>query len=812
MKRLALIVFILTFMLASSVNAYQYEIKFFEYNDSSSPFDTYLPGFETDINCINQMQAKASMQGSSFSVTSSLYSPGSSSIGSGTITNQNSFTCKNIGYGYTSNKNGNVYEGYHSTTHTATSGNVSISSLYNCTSTGFWLNISINSTTDNTSYGYVVNRYSDFLASIQPNTTITPKINISNFNECVDITIDTSRYIRESATTTLAGTIDRQAQFFYPFNTTSGKIVYNFSTTVPYVTCSDNCVNTVTSQVYLFLVNMEDSSVQTLHAYSEDCSGGATIDDEMTGTINIEKDTLYSFVLVLNFDDQSGCSGATRSVTISEPEYVNYDVFMYRANYDCSEWSECDGTTQTRTCTDPAGIADPEIQFRTCGIGVIENATLGFEGFVRDDDMWKCSPSFSTFDPYYLNQTYRDSPLNWSVGENSYAKRDFLKMTTEWASEGSRSLKMWYIPPKNWEVILNTTGYPVDCGNTSGGTIPYVYQNVSNDTFEVSYNVTFPGENMILRYEVKGCEEQVLQHSEYYVYIPFTTIPITEVYPRLCYAGTCNGTPNSRYSVNLIDTTTGNSVFGYAKFRTASIYRPDQEIIDLSNLGLVAGREYTLVFSVYPENLDDVRGNCFYVDNVRYERIEEPLVETILGGSCSTQCIGDDLYEATLLQNGKCSVRVVSYGCAGDEINDALDSGNNVCEDANNLLRINPVTKLPETLYCPYGCSNGECNTETPTDPTEADDNLGNEALGFLQEPFTWAMIITLLSIIISAILMGRYNVKDAGYISLGVGLIVNIFFIVAEWTPFWWGIMLSAGLILLISNKVVNYSGLGGD
>lgn len=748
MKILALIpIFIL--ILAVNVSAFTYQTTY--YDDSVSgtsiqtdPVSLFSPSAST-IHLRQTLLFKINTT-STANYTANWLSPYGVVIGTYSGTLPYNSSCQYLGQATTTISSTEM-EGRNTLVHDAKSNPITTKNVYTVTSSNRYINIStVNEDSEN--YGnniyYVTGVYA---GSIPSSSDIMTNLNAGNYGDCKTLSVDRTTY---PETSTVAG---NQREFFYMlFNSTAGNVTVHVYT-------GDFSLG-VRATLYRF---SDSSAVDTI------TSAGVLTWDE---TFTLNPNTMYVI----------GVGGEHGSVTSMDNPYIHAIVDAGIPDYsDCTDWSECVNGYESRTCNDVNGYQPQSIEQRTCEPTVLENATLGFEAFVRDADIWKCSPSWDIFDPYYLNHTYRDSPLNWSIGENSFAKRDFLKMTTEWATEGSRSLKMWYIPPKNWEVMLNGTGYPYDCGNVTGGTVPYVYQNISNDTFSVSFDVTFPAENMLLRYNVKGCTEQVRQHSDVFMYYPFTDIPSAKIFNELCYANSCSGTPNSRYAINLIDTTTGLSVFGYAKFREASINRSDEDIIDLSNLGLIAGRVYTLVLTIYPENLDDSTGNCVYFDNIRYERIAEPFVTTFLGGSCETQCIGDDLYEATLLQNGECSVRMIEYACLGDDINEALNNGESVC-DGNTLLRINPLTKEPEEINCPNGCEDGACITEEQAADEEVTFDETMVALSSI--PFVLSLIIMLLCITAGILAKAGevilFGIGEFIFVCSAVGLL-SIFFAVGE-------------------------------
>lgn len=796
------------------VSANTYEIEFYNKNTSTSTISTFGLSFPTTESCEIRLSTSATLVGSSYDVGAVYYSPGSSNpIIFDTLTNQNNLTCKTLGVAEYGTSYNNIYEGKNILTYTGTSGYATISNKYTCETSNVFLNVSLRPYIQEDQYGNSAGRYRELVNS--PPETFAPEhlFGVDNHSYC-----NTELSIAEADDPfSAANTADRTISYYYPFNVSGGKLIYDVDTgnaTDKLIEVDPDSSVDITCVAKLSLVDYNTGSKIQLHRNTDAAAGGnlcELYDLNYGGIINFgsaDLDKKKALILEVGLVSSATVVG---TFEINEPPLVQLDVMAYHAEYECESWSDCDGISEYRLCEDPLDIADSIIESRTCSRGVLENATLGFEYFVREDDIYKCSPYWFFGQGYYLNQTYRDTPENWTIGENDCAKRDFLKMTEEWATEGSRSLKMWYIPPKQGEVILNSSGCASSCGNVTGGTLPYVYQNMSNTSFSINYNVTFPGENMLISFDVKGCPNQVMQHSSF---SPLTwgNTSIIQYWPDVCYANTCSGTPDSRYFFNILDTISGLSIFGTPYYDTASINLAETKEIDLSGLGLIAGREYTLTFAVYPENLDDRNGNCVYFDNVRYERTSEEFL-SVVGGVCESDCIGEDYYEAKVLSNGNCVLTKTPLGCLENTIRESMENGEDVCKsDGITLLKFNEKAGQHDEIECEYGCENGACSTEEiQGDPTTTSDTLGTDMLAFLGQPFTWALIITIISIILSALFLGLYGGMKDARIPMGIGLCVNIFFIVAEWTPFWWGVMISAGLIILISGKIADLSGMGG-
>ena len=475
-------------------------------------------------------------------------------------------TCSNLGYALKNYTTSAFAENRNTVTNDAAYFKAYTESGFTFTTSDRFLKLYGGNVTD--SENHLVNRYqcvNCFGDSVLGATNITPYFNSETIGRCNLLHVEKADYQYVS------GGIDDL--FVYTlFNSTTGNITYS-SRFYP-----TNALDNRFHIIYPF----DSPNNPTTLCNTENCSGNTLLD----------ANRLYVYAV-----------GGTPAIGTARTHDINLTIDLAIADYVCGDWSDCDEEgLYTRVCIDSNGIQPDRVDSEPCSIIVLENATLGFEEFVRVDDVWKCTPTWFLGCGYELNTTLRDTPLNWTIGENSFAKRDFLKMTEEWATEGSRSLKMWYIPPKRGEVIINSTGYPTSCGNATGGTVPYLSQNISNTTFRLSFNVTFPAENMLISFDTKGCENNVLQHSALLDEGFIFNVTFCE---QRCYARRCDDVPDSRYVFNILDTVTGLSVMGSPYFDRASTIIADTVTIDLSNLGLIVGRSYTLVFAVYPENLND---------------------------------------------------------------------------------------------------------------------------------------------------------------------------------------------------------------
>lgn len=701
----------------ANVGAYTYQVPFYTFNDTPSPLRVYGLGMNTTKSCKTQLEAISSLSGADFSATSTFYSPDGVNIGSLSLTHQNSFTCRTLGNPSTTSSLNNIYEGYVYLLHTATAGNTTLTTTHSCTTSDYYFNISVNTTAYADSYGSVPNRFGEDLNTLVSNSSVLDNIYKSNYYNC-ESDVKPSSYITDSGSTTLVVNLDDEIVLYYPFNSSAGKIIYSFNSTQPVVQCAEVCVSTaIIGEAYLFLVDVEEETSVLLHSNTVNCAGSASIAGRYSGILPaLEKDKLYAFVYILRFDDDHlACGGASRSYTLREPETFDIDVFVYRpVEWVCTDWSDCIGGLKTRTCTDPDGIADPEIESEICEIIELENYTLGFEDYYTENFVHRCYADWQiTTGCFYLMENVSvDRPKDWIVVDPAIGKQYFLSMTSEWATEGTRSVKLWFIPPKDGEPTDPTNPVPAfRCGNISTGKIPQIYRGI-NDSFFISKNITFPATNMMLTFDTKKCDEQVRQHYG------LQTLFGIQLCPEQCYAQNCSTEPLGRYYFNIIDTNTSQSLLVNPYFDTATADTETMQF-DLSDLGIITGRIYNIVFAVYPENLHDTRGNCVMFDNVRYAVTQTPISELL--PECKSTCIGYDYYEAILLSNGKCLpiIHENHPNCLPAKLKEAREKREPYCFDNVTLYFYNNKTAKYDSVTCEFGCKDGKCLTEEEAEEIE---------------------------------------------------------------------------------------------
>ena len=495
-----------------------------------------------------------------------------------------------------------------------------------------------------------------------------------------------------------------------PFNSmASGQV--NVSITTREYSTSAQCIGT--NQTYqLYLWDTVTNSTTDL---------GRSV--PYTGILTLQPEREYWLLLGSN---RCGQKVGIETCTV---DYVNttfnISVWAYEPVWDCTDWSECVGTVQSRVCIDPAGRVAAKIEYRTCALGVLENATLGFESYegvpatICKGEWNVFAQNYGVFSGYACSHTPINitvsRPVNWTVtGDSLYFNRYFMDFTSEWATEGSRSLKMWTIPPKEAEVDWD--GSAVWCTNITRTNFPIIENLFSNDTMRANFNVTFPATNMRLTFDALKCDNVVQQHGALkLINITWGPVPLIDVTacPELCYASSCSNIPTGQFYYDLVDVNS-NSLLGTTQFIDMDVIQPTGRKatieLDLTNAGIEVGTNYTLSFAVFTQQQLDTNGNCIMLDNVRYDVLEESFL-SILNGVCESRCVGDDYYQATSTSTGLCIVKKLKYSdvCQPSEFEDDILNNSDYCKDSTTLRHYNRLIRDYEELDCETVCEDAHC-------------------------------------------------------------------------------------------------------
>ncbi len=533
-------------------------------------------------------------------------------------------------------------------------------------------------------------------------------------------------------------------QYYFPFNTSSGTIHYSLKANVT------NCNTPSRWRLY----PLDNSSAITTICDS---------DSVCSGTWNLPENEIW---VISQYWDFCGAGG----LTFYAPE-INLSVFVYKPAWVCGDWSDCVDGYEHRVCTDPLGKVPDRLEYRVCVPVELQNLTLGFEDYYTETDVMVCIPTSFTSCTASDVSINVDRPLNWSIVETAN-KQYFLSMTEDWASEGSRSLKMWYIPPAENEI--KATG--VGCIDLDQGRFPQIYRGI-NDSFFISQNITFPASNMALSFDIVRCPENVQSYGQ-----RATLFGIVNC-PEKCY-GNCSEYPLGKYLFDLIDIDNLRSVLPAGSYFDSAGIFPTSRYFDLSGLGLVPNKTYNVVFAVWPDSVNDNRGYCIMFDNVRYAVLRDPV-------SCVSECRNSEFWEANIV-NGSCVFKITenSFNCLDSDEQDLVSECLPYCDG---------TTYYYPTDYC-VPEQNADYNSienyplcieeqeeqeeaETLTDPMNVTEiietgELPEWAEALIYTPLMWIIIISLfISGLVAKFTRWEFGVVALVLVLIALGLLFPITF-----------------------------------
>ena len=770
---------------------------------------------------------------STFDSTVTWYSPANNVIGSGSNDDISNTTCRFYGFSNTEpvtinrNLTSSFYESKYDFTNSADSGYITTSARYQCTSPQTWTNFSISEEVQGTGYCLFSSR-SNNNADRHSNWV---DVLSQYFDEC-DSLLERWEFAKDSCdgdmSRTTAGLMTQQ--YVYPFNTSSGIVrikVRGLSTWTggaAFTSCT----------VYTDIIDTFDETVTNIDTQSDAAVNTCDFDDVIyTGTLKEDRTNLIAVTFVVQ-------KSVGYTAGFDAPD-IDFEIFTYRGNFECGQWSECQDGSQYRVCIDQNGIAPPRSETRTCIIGILENATLGFEDFesvtvTRCESDWNIG-SYAIGELTGLQQCRyipvndtKDRPKNWTIiGDAATFNRDFMDMSTDWASQGSRSLRMWSIPPKQNEITLDSV-LGLTCINTSSSDFPEIQNIISNTSLSANFNVTFPASNMRLRFDVRKCNGQVVQSYDKTAFnYSILGVPIFQdiVCPKQCYASSCEEIPQSTFKFDVFDEDL-NSIFGSTDFINIDANPPKAETheYDLTGLGIIPGKNYTISIATFLQNTFDTRGNCILIDNIRYDVLDESFI-SILGGVCESRCDpsgSGDFFVATKLPSGGCKIRKIigSQACINSEDAQKINAGGCYCIDTSTLRCLNNFTGLTEDITCDYGCYNDACLTEEDVEEAETGSSVpitGTEqalnTFSFIWSPIFLYMIF---SMIISGLLAGGVNkITNGGggtFQMFGISMLIMVLIGTLPTIgiiPIWVSILVAAVISLLIAKMLKESSFIGG-
>ncbi len=617
---------------------------------------------------------------------------------------------------------------------------------------------------------------------------------IAEYNRCGDL----SGWIDISCNSSFAsgGANDVTIQYIYPFNSSStGTIGYDFSTST-FIAGS-----AVTPSMYIDIIDTVSQTNTTIHSEVGALQSSRTF-AAFSGSSSLTPRNTHLFVITYQILD----NGIAFSSTINPP-IINLSIFTFAPDYVCGDFGPCINGSQSQVCVDSLGIAPDEIRTRSCFDVPSETITLGFEESISPifgPEIYICQKDWTIFGCNdVLDIISAAFPVNWTVSADAdiftgVFRQNYIRISPDTATEGTKSLQMNYIPPKPSEPVNNGTGGTV-CGNKTIGDFPFVSTGF-NETMFVARNISFPSPFIQFRLDVRKCQNQILQYD-------YTGDFLGINCGTRCYAPNCTGEPKGSYAVGLLDLAPFQSVLD---FTDTAMNSWKEVIIDISNVGITPNHNYTLVLLVNPSNQFDPEAHCVYIDDFRVT-----ITETALP-ACETFCDGFNLLLASSTGD-VCSFQVIqnSPACAPDQSTaEAFEDFQPVCI-GTSLHFFNNVTGLWDQTENSDLCIeqiSQAVNESKITEPLGDAETWVNWIL-FLVSPI---FIYFFISIAISGA-VGRLTEKWEPFgvtfaFLIFVGMLITLPGSSATIIPLWVGVAMISVISLLMAATIKNFgSGSGG-
>ncbi|MEM4711309.1 MAG: hypothetical protein QXL18_05165 [Candidatus Woesearchaeota archaeon] len=456
--------------------------------------------------------------------------------------------------------------------------------------------------------------------------------------------------------------------FFYPFNSGSG--IVNIS-------IYDYYVNN--NQFKYYLIKQSDGETIILDLNQQNIN--------KTYQITLEKNTNYFFVKSIMFYSFPYYGGNYSAPNIT----IHIDTIF--PEWLCGEWGECINGIKSRVCIDKKGIYPNTTEFESCYVYPKERIVLGFEDSYTD---------YVFYPRTYIGTTYPfcigcccgsdvkpvELPKDWYMTSNQKVKDlytgkvgyqfDVLKITTETSYEGTKSLKMWDLPPQTdiittYNCSLNMETNITECEYTYCENMTSVYipelGRMFNETLFLQKNITLPSQYMSISLKAKKC-----QYPEY------KKPAFLLCNAQTCYTSSesCSENVSGIVSVILKETDTSKTILSVSS-DVNSAY--NWEIKEYQIDSLNPNTTYTLYLGIVPKyGYADSNYYCVYIDDLSIDIRDTKI-------SCVSECDGLTRYERTCKQynqKGECILceQVIienSYLCANENVKDKIINCQSYC-------------------------------------------------------------------------------------------------------------------------------------
>ena len=800
-----MLIFANTTMAATS----EYDFQGFTAQGLTTPQIATTFNFTTGSCQLQMSSTNTFTASSSFDSTISWRSPDDNIIGTSTLTGILNTSC--LSYGQTSlksisnNATTNYYESSITVTETADSGFVNTRSRYVCQSPNEFTLFTVSNVTDSRGFCVYPNRFATGTNAAAWITELS-----SLYQRCGDLTPWDSE---TSCIGSSLGVPTRTFQFIYPFNSSSGSLVFD-------ITAPDVRATTQAGEFVFYNITILDvvSGTSTIIGSFSDSTGGAA-NTQVLETASISGSQSLTpnrqHLLIFSFENEGGVPGAGFDQV--QPPIALLNISTFIGDFVCGEFGECINGSQSRVCVDQLEVLPDRIETRSCFDVPSDTIDLGFEAILDliprfiytcqlDWTIVSCLPILETINARY--------PVNWTIFADSDStgtfRQNYIRISDDTSTVGTRSLQMNYIPPKLAEPVSDPGNASLTvCGNKTVGDFPFVTTGLNQSLF-VSRNISFPSPFIQIRLDARKCAEPILQYD--YSGGFFSICDIAGVFRKVCYASNCSEEPKGNYRVGLFDAQTLEQI---VEFSDVAINSWTSHIIDLSNAGLLINHNYTIIIVVNPETetgIFDPNSHCVYFDNFRVTITETALPE------CITRCEGLNLLLAN--QNGNlCFFTEItnSPACAPDQSTaESFQSFQSVCIDTT-LHFFNNNTGLWDQTSNSNLCIEQEAaisDAENVTSPLDSTTDY----IEFFDFIFSPIFIYIIFAMVVSGILSGgiaRVTKNGDGVFNVfGVSMI--IFFLLGSLPgiaviPIWISIAVIAVISLLIAQKLRSFGFPGG-
>lgn len=644
-KKLVLFAFLVTFLVNVNVSVFAYNDYTVSYYDNSTgnPAVPIVPSFKIlSGTCKLQINSRADFtDAGDYEATISYYGTGNVSVSSSNVELNGNKNCLTLGTVETALNDNNGYESNSYLSHTAISGTNYFKSTLICNITGDFINFtSSNNTRDYNNYVYnVYFKHNYSLIGVQNVSTMAQFLDDTQFSNCGLNNLRLLGYPYNVA----GVSVTHYTAFYYPFNSSATGILYYNLTDYPYQ--GGNKVK-VAEQWYYYPIG--DSSNPTQLCGTGNCSGSVSLDE----------DSIYVLMYYKVFNETGG------SPVSIIPPIVNFSLSSFVPNYICGAWSDCESGLQYRVCEDSYGKANDKLEFQACYSLPEQSVILGFEDSYEDDVFYAYPQWWLVSCPFYTGVKSVNLPSDWTINSNYSNLRltdnitgetallfDYMKITDEFKTEGTKSLKLWSIPSST-NLIGCDIGYELDgytCSvtpnmNRTYASYPYLEKPV-NETYLLAHNMTFDYPNITISLDIKKCSEPEQQYAGNTSLFGFCGDGYYTKDKSINW-----DIDDSKLYMRIYDTNNSDVVGAVNFLATNEKFRHKEFYVGNLSTDIL----YEIQLQLNPDSIFSPNPVCVFVDNIEINGYEGLV-------SCNSYCSGYTRYEANTIEGVGCTFDVIPF-------------------------------------------------------------------------------------------------------------------------------------------------------